>query len=194
MNLNNIAAVRSGYPFRGKLPLSPTGVRVIQMKDFNISGVSLNSLKHVAIKKVKPELLLRNGDVLFLCRGANNQALCINGIQEKTVCTTQFFILRTKNKEVLPEFLAWLLNQKHAQAYLNSRTAGAMATVRNITRGVLEKTPLTIPTLDMQKKILEVTALRDKEEEIYSKLIETRKSEVACYVESLLDKENSKWL
>lgn len=191
LNLSSVATVRSGYPFRGKLPLASSGVHVIQMKNFAVSGVSLETLECVAVEKIKPDLLLKNGDILFLCRGAKNEALCLNGIKEKTVCTTQFFILRVNSKQVLPEFLAWLLNQKEAQSYFNSRTAGAMATVRNITRSVLEETPLTIPALDVQKRILEVVALRNKEEEIYSKLIQTRKNEVACYVENLLNKENN---
>jgi restriction endonuclease S subunit len=67
-------------------------------------------------------------------------------------------------QRILPEFLAWLMNQPVAQAYLKGQAMGS--SIASISKGVLEDLEISIPSIQKQQLILNISRLRNKEIEL----------------------------
>jgi restriction endonuclease S subunit len=170
VNIINIADVRIGYQFRKKLePVEDGTCRVIQIRDFN-EDRELNStgLLRVNIDKAGPFLVTR-GDVLFLSRGHKNWAAAIDADLQNTVAVSHFFVLKTRNAGVLPEYLAWYINQASAQQYLhvNARQGTHMPLVP---MSAFKGLTIEIPSLETQRKIVELSKLMEKEKKVLAEL------------------------
>src|SRR4051794_9139528 len=95
--IRDIAAVRVGYQFRGKVKRDPAGsVRVIQIKDIDDEQrIRLADLASVNVDRPDP-YLTHQGDVLFLSRGHRLYTVVVPEIDGDTIATGYFFILRPR--------------------------------------------------------------------------------------------------
>lgn len=164
-----------GYQFRGKVEPDPMGThRVIQIRDFD-DGLNLQvaGLYAVTPKGDPTRYAVSQGDVLFLSRGHRNYAMPIRDILENTIAASYFFILRIKTKRVLPEYLAWYINQAPAQEYLHimARQGTHMPLIPLSAFGDLE---VELPGMGTQKTIVEIGRLLEKEKELIKELQEKR--------------------
>jgi restriction endonuclease S subunit len=132
------------------------------------------------ISTVTPELpmneklqkyFLQKGDVLVASKGYDHFAVAYKEIIKPAVASSMFIVLRIENKElVLPEFLVWFLNHAKTQTILSGTSKGTdLPSLRKNDIGDLE---ITLPTIQIQKLILKVHALRQKEKAL-KKQIET---------------------
>ncbi len=157
--LIDIAVVRAGYPFRGQIKDIPDGmVKVVQMKHINeASGVSWQDLSKTNLEGRRTPDLLEKDDIIFAARGNKNFAVCLDEAPDKAVCSPHFFQIHIRDtKQILPCYVAWLINQVPAQQYLMSSAEGTM--IRSIRKGILELLPIVIPEMDKQKAIVELDA------------------------------------
>ena len=81
-SLKRLAEVRAGHPFRGSVPLVEGGnTQVIQMRDVSPDGtVAWASLARTDIPTGKSPDWLRDGDILFVARGARYYAVCLRQV------------------------------------------------------------------------------------------------------------------
>lgn len=181
-----IAAISAGYPFRGKVDELPNGeVAVIQMRNADpANGIDWPNLSRVALPRVSAKAFLTKGDVILSTRGGRNIAYCIEERQEQVVCSPHFFVIRTKRQAILPEFLAWQLNQKPAQDHFAAGATGSY--ILNLKREVVEQLPIVVPPLTEQQRIVELDAAAKAERAILSRLIENRTVEMAAIAKRLL--------
>lgn len=79
-----------------------------------------------------------------------------------TVFVAQIFALRISDENVEPAYLAWYLNQRDAQEYLDATASGSY--IQNIRKDILANLPIEVPPMETQKKIVEINklALREK--------------------------------
>jgi hypothetical protein len=77
---------------------------------------------------------------------------------------------------LLPEFLAWQINQKPAQEYLQQAATGSH--ILNITRGAIECLPIVIPSLEMQRALVELAEQARRERELMQALIDNRQRQL----------------
>ncbi|PMG94129.1 hypothetical protein BCU79_12705 [Vibrio breoganii] len=191
MELNQIAEVRAGHPFRGSIQENLKGNGyVIQIRDQDSTGsIDWEGLIQTEIKGRKEPEWLRENDIVFTARGNRNLASVVPKLKHPTVCSPHYFQVRVRDESsVLPEFLAWQINHTLVQRYYEQSAEGsAQASIR---RTVLEKTPLSIPSLRKQKQILEMFKLAEKEREILQKLIDLRRSEVNTIAKKILTTPN----
>ncbi len=171
LNLASAVTLSSGHPFRGKVPeKSGSGIFAVQMKDVSPeNGVCWDSIIETELAGKKQPDWLKQGDVLFVARGSHNYAVLIDQNREGIICAPHFYILRVANSLLLPEFLAWQLNQKPLQNYFDSVAEGSVT--KSIRRTILEKTEITVPPLEKQKQILELHETLRLEKKIYAELI-----------------------
>ena len=173
IKLKNITTISSGQTFRKKVENNINGqVWVIQMKDLNKSYTSIAQTP-VLVKKqdVSQSQLLKKGDVLFLAKGNNNKAFVFQE-SHPAVAVSLFFIIKTDKSKLLPEYLAWFLNQKDTQHLLKSTREGS--TVSSIKKVTLENLLIPLPSIEEQKYIAKIYALHTKEEQLVLKLTEKR--------------------
>jgi hypothetical protein len=132
------ARASSGFPFRGAVDaLEPGEVAVIQMRNIEEGSIDWPTLARVTLPTKRAPDFLASGDVIFTTRGRRNFAFALDEIPGPAVCSPHFFILRPREPDkLLPAFLAWQINQKPAQEYLQQAATGSH--ILNITRGYRE--------------------------------------------------------
>jgi len=164
VKLGEIAEIRAGYPFRGQIKNTASGeVRVVQMKHLNaIDGVAWDELVTTNLEGRRNPNWLEKDDIIFVARGNNNCAVCLEEIPGRAVCSPHFFQIQiTDPSKILPCFVAWQINQAPVQQYLASSSEGTM--IRSIRRGVLESLQIVIPEIHKQKVIVELSARVNQE-------------------------------
>ena len=188
--LSDIAIVKAGHPFRGKIPEDMDGnAYAVQIKDIDNDGIiQWHQLIRTSITGRKSPDWLQEGDVLFAARGGRNLAGFVGEIDRLTVCAPHYFLIQVTDTSVLPEFLAWQLNQEAAQRYFANSAEGSAQT--SIRRAVLEATPLFIPTLEKQHAIVGFDNKVKQEKRVLNALIENRTKQMQGIAKELLGSDN----
>lgn len=161
--LREFAHIQAGYSFReGISPIDHGSVRVIQIKDIGAFGNLLKEgLAAVDADNLKPDFYVRPGDVLFTTRGASRRAAAIDEELANTIFVAQIFAVRNLDDGILPEYLAWYLNQAPAQEHFDTFTSGA--TIQNVRKEVLAALPVDVPSIETQRLVLKIVELRRRE-------------------------------
>jgi hypothetical protein len=162
-SLKDIAALRSGYLFRGKIEADPAGqYAVLQIGDIKPDATLVpQSLTRVNLPDVRPSHLVAANEVVFISRGTRKGAIAITEPIDNVIATAQLFVLHP-DETVLPAYLAWYLNQREAQQYIEENSTGTNVSL--ITMEALGKLPVQLPSLELQRRIVEIhkLALREK--------------------------------
>ena len=179
--------IRQGHPFRGAIAEIPGGsVAVVQMKDLSPAGLkSRDELTRTEIRGRKEPDWLQEGDLLFIARGASNYACVVTGVPDRTVCAPHLYVLRLKQHgQVLPEFLAWQLNQGPVQRYLAQAAEGSSQL--SIRKPVLEAVPIKVPSMAKQQAVVALANLAAAEQHVLQSLLRNREMELASIAEKWL--------
>ena len=173
--LTDIATVKGGHPFRGKIPEHKEGdAYAIQIKDITELGeVNWDEVICTSLTGRKSPDWLVGGDILFTARGLKNMAVCIEQVDSPTVCGPHFFLIQVKPEvDLLPAFLAWQLNQAPAQKYFSQSAEGSAQL--SIRRAVVEATAISLPSMKKQASIVAFNQSVQKEKKALIRLIENR--------------------
>ena len=175
MLLRNVVIIQSGYLFRSQIQNEEAGAyRVIQMKDILDDGaLDFNGAYKINLPSIQDDYLLRSGDVLFKCRGEDNKAILIVDPPEKTIVSSHFYILRVSSRQLLPEFLAWYLNQPSAQGYFLKTSVGTQ--IRMISKKSLGEMEVSLPRVERQRKIVNLFRLYCREDQLLTAIREKRR-------------------
>ncbi len=152
-SLASVCEILPGYPFRGKVPEAEgSDIRVVQIKDVSVElGIRWDGCQTTTLTGKKDPGWLRPGDVLFVAKGNRNFAVSVDHSIEQAaiqaVAAPVFYLLRC-HTQLLPEYLAWWLNQEPSQRYFEQNAEGSQ--VKSIRRSVLAETPLALPALRQQ--------------------------------------------
>ncbi|WP_431474611.1 hypothetical protein RVM24_19200 [Marinobacter sp. KM021] len=177
--LRSLATIHPGYPFRGKLPVDKEGnAFVVQFRHLS-PGESLDDKEGKTLDRVtlpgrrRPDYLWP-GDILFMARGTRNDAAVVSALPANTVCTPNFFHLRLKPEafRLIPEFLAWQLNQTDAQRYFAMCSQGSAAP--SVTKTQLGDLPVVVPPIEQQKLMIKLADAARREQALLEQLIENR--------------------
>jgi restriction endonuclease S subunit len=173
--IKEIAEIQIGYQFRGRIETDPKGThKVIQIRDFDeFQNLRVADLYKVTLKYDAERYNVNKGDILFLARGHRNYAIPIKDSLEDTIAASYFFILRLRNKNILPGYLAWFIKQAPAQAYLHN-IARRGTHMPMVPKSAFEDMPVNIPDIETQKTIIELDNLLVKERSLLSQLQEKR--------------------
>ena len=98
----------------------------LQSKHFDENG-QLHSVLHpdLLAEGIAEKHLLKDGDVLFAAKGTKNFAAVFENHNEPSVASTSFFVIRLSDNKVLPQFLAWFLNNHSTQTLLKGQAIGS---------------------------------------------------------------------
>jgi len=172
--LKTVASIQIGYQAKASIKEKAQGThRLIQRKDFD----SFQRLRSETLTAFFPErrperYCVHKGDILFQARGMVHFAYCIEDDLKDTLAAGSFYILRTKNDDLLPQYLAWWLNQAPAQAYFQSQARGTGMSF--ISKGTLSHLHVQIPPLSVQQKVLKIVTLSRHEQFLLDRLASTR--------------------
>lgn len=176
MKLVEIAAIHSGYLNREPIQAVQTGSHLlIQARDVSAGVVRCSS---VPIIRFNPELsqrdlMLRDGDVVFMTRGTKNYAAALRDVPESTLAAASFFVVRPKSAVIDSVYLAWYLNQPKAQRYF-AEMSGRGVHMPVVRRSVLEEAEILLPPLAVQQRIAELFHLMQEEQGVTTELMKKR--------------------
>jgi hypothetical protein len=164
VRLSEVCVTRTGFTPRGKIPMTDTGgVRVIGLGDFSSAGhIDLERLPRMAAEDAPVRNLISPGDVLFRSRGERTTAWVVpDHLREMILVVSPIYVLRPDPRLVLPEFLAWTLNQTPAQKYFGATAHGT--SIRMVPKSSLDDLEIVLPDLNSQYLVASVEALAARE-------------------------------
>ncbi len=149
----------------------------LQSKHFDEHG-QLHAVLHpdLEVEGIAEKHLLKDGDVLFAAKGTKNFAAVFENHNEPSVASTTFFVIRPTDRKVLPQYLAWLLNNHVTQTFLKAQAIGT--SIPSISKQVLENLEITVPSVETQKSILEIIQLRKKEISLKERIETLREKQI----------------
>ena len=173
-HIKDLAELQIGFQFRRKVDPDPDSpYRVIQIKDFDENGrLTPESIERYPVDGSPSRYLVRPGDVLFLSRGMRQFAYPIMEDLADTLVSGYFFILR-RIKHVLPEYLAWAINQPSSQQKLHT-AARQGSHMPYVSRDAFEDLEIDIPPLEMQEKIVKLHELSRREQALLRQIAARR--------------------
>ena len=174
MQLSSITHIQIGYQNRGKIESPSEGTHsIIQIKDVrDILEFNCDNLDKVTPPGDPDRYTVHKGDVLFLSRGQKLFAIALPDVPPDTIAAHYFYILRPDVGIILPEYLAWYINQIPAQNFIEPRMRGSHMLM--IPKSSFEELEIEIPSLKIQESIIELERLRRREESLLTKLIDAR--------------------
>lgn len=193
--LGDIVELRLGYQHREKIvDVTHGSHRLIQGKDLVASGlnraatqelggaqISMETLDRVTLRGDATRYRLHPGDILFVARGANNIAVPLNESTmhpyptkwDDLIAAYTFYVLQPDRSRVLPEYLAWFLNQAPAQAFFVQQSRGTL--VKMLPKSVFKELEVPVPPVPLQRQILDIESARAGEEHLLNQLIRARR-------------------
>lgn len=164
--LKNIASIQTGVFAK---PSSSGDLVYLQARHFDESGKLTGTLyPDILADSINENHILRTGDVLFAAKGTKNFAVAFEDHFPVSVASTSFFVIRLQNEIVLPQYLAWYLNNPDSQQFLKNFARGT--SIASISKAVLDELEIFIPDLKTQELILKITQLRNKEKKLKQKI------------------------
>jgi len=169
-DLSELCTIKVGYQSRTKIVEVPDGThRIIQGRDFS----SIDHLNYISLALIKPErkpepYTVTQNDILFQARGINHFAYCIEDDFNNTLAGNSFYIINPNVELVLPQYLAWFLNQQSILKYLQSEAGGSI--ISFISKRTLSRLKVEIPPLNVQKKIGAVQTLLKREAQLKTEI------------------------
>jgi hypothetical protein len=173
--LPNICEIRSGYTARGRLEVAQSGgVLAIQLGDVAPEGrVQVGHLTRLQIDVPPDRYFVGAGDVLFRSRGEKTTAAAIpQEFPEAALALLPLIVLRPLQGSLLPEYLAWAINQAPAQRHLEASARGT--SMRMIPRAAFDDLNIDVPDLHTQRLIVETAELAGRERKLASEIADKR--------------------
>jgi restriction endonuclease S subunit len=169
IKLQNIANIISGinHDYRKRIPPGEK-IAYLQAKDFNEKGIIKDNIIKISGNSIYDKLLIKNKDVLFVAKGTRKYSVIYKGEVGHAVAASTFFIIRITDKNILPEYISWYLNQKPAQDYIKQQSAGTNTPL--ISKKQLSEMEIPVPSFVMQLKVMDIARLRSKEKELINEI------------------------
>lgn len=177
--LKDVAEIRPGYQFRGRVEEAADGsYRAIQIRDFDEArNLDVSRLVRVALPPDSQATCVEPDDVLFLSRGHRLWAAAVETAPPQTVASGYFYILKP-SAGVKPRYLAWLINQEPFQAALRLHMHGSHMPL--VSRSDFCELEVDVPSLGVQDSVVALDALARREQLLLKSIQEKRAQLVAA--------------
>jgi len=181
----NIADIRFGSSYKSS---EKGAVAYFQVNNLNENG-QIDENQIVYVKEgvdVDEDDYLQSDDILLPAKGSKfSSAIVPEKYNRASVASSSLFVIRTRGNEVLPEYLQWYLNLPRTRWELEKGATGT--NISSLSIKYLRKLKFDLPNLDVQKKIVSLKNLEEKESEILSRLLVARKKLVQAITKNILN-------
>lgn len=170
VKLRDIASFTFGFHTS---KIETQGIIYLQARNFNENGSFLNNVdKYVELDESKGDVLLKDGDVLFVGKGMRFFAYSYKKEIGKAVASSIFYVIKPNQNFILSDYLACILNHTKSHNYFNS--IGAGSSIPSIRKSELADYEIVLPPLDIQHKIIDMYNLHNKEMQLIEQLKEKK--------------------
>jgi len=164
--LGKVAEIQVGYQSREGIRAHSSGSHLLlQARDFNsLHQVDWSNLTRFTPSGSTTKSEIQQGNVLFLAKGRENFSSPVTCSVEHVLAANSFYILRFDKAIILPDYLAWWLNQAPAQEYIQLNRSGSSLPFLSVF--ALARLEVPIPSVEIQRKIGALELLRKKEADL----------------------------
>lgn len=157
VKLADVAQIRTGYSFRGKIDDDPTGtLAVLQIKDVRGTGqLALQDCIHIKDGPAYAGHILEAGDVVVQARGSAFPAGQV-GTPFHGIAAVGLHVVRPA-PDLLPAYLAWLFNHPAMQATLSGMAHGSR--IPFLSKSSLADLHVPVPPLETQRRLVGIAVL-----------------------------------
>lgn len=171
MKLGDIAAVRSGLVLSRKQAREPSGIRypLLNLRSINSGGYIDLGLIDIfeASGQLSQEYLSQPGDVVVRMSSPYTAVLFDNSTAGMVI-SSNFVIIRCNRKELLPEYLFWLINTPEVKRTIYENTSSNMlGAVKAKYFMELDVAPIS---LDGQRQLAAINTLAKREATLLRRL------------------------
>ena len=180
VKLRDICKIQIGYTARQRIRRATQhGTLTVQLRDVSPNGtVDPGRLTRRQVGDVPDRYLVGMGDVLFRSRSESNTASALDDrFCEPALAMLPLYILRPNIHVVLPEFVVWAINQPRAQRHFDRFARGT--NMRMIPRAVLTGLEIALPGIEVQRRVVALDALAQRERTLSIRAVEQRRRLVA---------------
>lgn len=165
LQLSDIAKFQSGVYEKPDINADTLYLQAIH---FNHSGQFDESVTpQLKLNNKLEKHLLNQGDLLFAAKGLNNFAVVYQEKIGKAVASSSFIVMKIEQKRqhmIHLDYLAWFITHHKQIKLMHQQQLGT--TIPSISMRQLAELEINIPPIDVQKKIVAIHHLREKEKEI----------------------------
>lgn len=184
MKLQDLASVRSGLVLSRKQAKEPSEYRyhLINLRCIQQEGtIQLNEADiYEAKEPLKGEYLSQTGDIIVRLTFPYT-AVLIDETTSGMVISSNFVVIRIEDKQLLPEYLFWLLNtQKVKRKIYENTTSNMLGAVK---AKFLTDFELTLLPLEEQYKIAQLNLLAKKESQLLKELATEKEKLYSCLLD-----------
>ncbi|WP_421873007.1 restriction endonuclease subunit S [Marinoscillum sp.] len=179
IDLKEIATIRTGYSFRGKIEsgFDSSFIPVVQPKDIT-GDFSPARMDRQLISNYQNHALQKD-EILIANKGVKFSTYLIDAELIGGVASSSFFVISPDVNKIIPDFLIWYLTQDEALNYLKSSSIAS--TIPSLNKKSLESLTIALPPIDVQEKVVHMKELVQTEELELLNLIQTRKELLKSY-------------
>jgi restriction endonuclease S subunit len=177
----DIFEIIRGFSFRTALSHNENGnIKIVQAGNIkNNLYINAGDVISMTGSKIETKAIIQANDVIVSSRGNLKAALAGDDLAG-AVSSASTFILRPKNKDILPEYVVSFLNSNDGQGLLKRASSSALITSLSI--GDLQEIQIPVPDLDKQRLFSEMYKNKIRQQE----LLERKKELVSQVVESAI--------
>ncbi len=196
-SLTEIADLRSGFTFRGKIEEVADGnAHVVQIKDVRQlqdekgSDLICSGDLPCIHWEGKDNAWIAPGTVLLPSRGGyfRSAVVSLDNAGLPVVASSQFILITPTSSLVIPEFLSWSLNRPRMQRYLGE-IASQGSSIPMLSTATAKELKLEIPGLETQHRILRLNKLWEQEQQLTRALLKNREAMLQGMFQQLLNRE-----
>jgi hypothetical protein len=212
--LGNIVDIQIGYQPKDREITSPggDGVGIIQIKDVDQDDdfvehflpnapeyrLWIGDLSTISKDADLSRYSVQEGDLLFLSRGSRNYCIPITPqftqpfgtADQPPIFTYYFYRLSVKVDGVMPEYVAWFINQSRTQYRFDSLAQGSH--MKMVNKTTLQNIEIPIPNLEVQRKIIDIDLLHQAEKHLHETLIHKKTQVTEAVLRKMAWGENKK--
>lgn len=148
--ISDISDQFTGFPLNSRDFAEAGRTSVIQLRDVSKERIDLSDLKQTDITIKNAEKFVRKGDVLFKSRGHVLEAHALTHDPETTIVTNGFIVLRPY-ATVMPNYLAWILNNINFDRVIQQTHI-----IKSVSLRDLMKMCVPVPDLATQLKVVTI--------------------------------------
>lgn len=175
-----------GYQFRSGIEPDAKGSHYfLQIRDFDEKReqIAEDGLIRITPRSVAENQVLRETDIVFMAKGVHNFAKAVGNLPNPCLAASYFFVFRP-DRALLPEYLAWHLNQRNTRRYI-ARMATVGANMPVVRREVLERLEIPLPDPPDQEKIVKLDRLAKRQHALLLELAEQKQRLATAACQSL---------
>lgn len=184
MRLEDLASVRSGLVLSRKQSREQTKYRYLLMTLRCIQPEGVIDLSETGVYEakelLKDEYISQSGDVVIRLT-APYTAILIDEATSGMVISSNFVLIRIKDRRLLPEYLFWLLNTKKVKRKIYENATSNMLGAVNAR--FLADFELTYLPVEEQNKFAKLNLLGKKEEQLLKELAEKKEMLYSCMLD-----------